>query len=170
MDLAPFPPLLWLPFGSIVVVFSYVYICPQFVHNCLDGDWCLNNLFYRILTHTDKLCTYLELQVVPESPPARHRPREFVSHPALISQVLVAGTRVHPTGERQCPVREFLDNFHGAKAHPGDRAWVTSCKHLFYDIGFDCIVRNKFAELISFVLLFISLRRVFSTLVWTRNT
>ena len=130
--------------------------------------WCLNSLFYRILTNLT--CSILNEAILePTSPLARHRPREPVSHPAWSVKVLVAGHRVHPTGERQRPVREFLDILplrHSTQETEHESLHEFTCS---MTLDLTVLLEIYLLNWYRFVLLFISLRQVVPTLAYARN-
>ena len=130
-------------------MFTFAPVCAQL------SWWCLNSLFYRILTHIDQLPIYLELLVEPESPPAGPWPSTGCWYQSA------------PYEERQRPVRPKLPLSQSTQETEHESLHVSICSMtLDLTVLLDIYLLNWYL----FVFLFISLRRVFPTLVYTRNS
>ena len=147
MDFAPLPPsflaLFWLYCRSIFM-FTFAPVCAHL------SKWCPNNSFYRILTNLTSSTLYRSYLLEPTSPPAGHWPREARFPSSPISHRTVCW--------QSAPCRRATYALHASSStsslshkHTGDWAWFISCKHLFYEIGFDCIV-GKYIFWIDIVL------------------
>ena len=115
-------------------MFTFAPVCAQL------SKWCPNSSFHRILTDLTSSAVYWSYLFEPTSPPARLRPREahFPSSTDQSQYWLLAQSA--PCRRATTPCTASSSTWYLSQQHTGDWALVTLCKHLFYDIGFDCIV------------------------------